>query len=364
MNNMLSQAQTLRPAEWVFPGHPDKLADAVADALVLEAMKREDKAICAVEVAVHRDRVYLTGRIACEGSEQIDLVGTVRRVFESAGYGQRWRPAPHELRVEGNICLDTLLPGEADIRHLSDDQSITIGYANNLDSIGNIPPEQWLVRELSKELYALVNSPLELCPDGKVLLVLAETCNAMRIHSVSASLLAPNHVSGIELQREVTQALRRLIAKASPLLPTLLPEIPEHIVVNGGGNFLIGGPEGDNGLSGKKLLLDYYGPRVQIGGSALCGKDLFKPDRAGAYMARDIALSLIGPEVSEAKVSLVSYPGWTGPVVMAVQTDEHCTRLLDSAWTQKVGSIRPTFLQYQQKLCHLDLIKASRFGYF
>ena len=89
-----TQAEILRPAEWVFPGHPDKLADAVAEQLVFEASKREARALCGLEVAVHRDRVYLTGRIACEGSDQIDLLGTVQEVYRRAGYGERWKPAP------------------------------------------------------------------------------------------------------------------------------------------------------------------------------------------------------------------------------------------------------------------------------
>jgi len=306
----LSPTETLRPAEWVFPGHPDKLADAVAEHLVLEAAKREERALCGVEVAVHRDRVFLTGRIACEGSDQIDLLGTVQEVYRRAGYGARWKPAPEDLKVEGNLCTDTLLPGESEIREMSDDQGITMGYANNLDAIGNIPPEQWLVRELATEIYALVNSPLELCPDGKVLLVLGETEDAMRLVSVSASLLAPDFVSGIELQREVVKAIRRVLEKAVSLLPTLKPDLPETIVVNGGGNFLIGGPEGDNGLSGKKLLMDYYGPRVPTGGSALFGKDAFKPDRVNAVRAREMALSEVRVKnAREATVTLVYFPG-------------------------------------------------------
>jgi len=201
----LLPGEILRPAEWVFPGHPDRLADEVARRLVLEAQKREARALCGVEVAVHRDRVYLTGRIACEGSDQIDFLGTVQEVYRQAGYGNRWKPAPEDLKVGGNICTDTLLPGESEIREMSDDQGITIGYANHWDAIGNIPPEQWLVRELANEIYALVRSPLELCPDGKVLLVLGEREGAMRLLSVSASLLAPDFVSGIELQREVVR---------------------------------------------------------------------------------------------------------------------------------------------------------------
>jgi S-adenosylmethionine synthetase len=101
-----------------------------------------------------------------------------------------------------------------------------------------------------------------------------------------------------------------VLEKAAPLLPTLKPDLPKTIVVNGGGNFLIGGPEGDNGLSGKKLLMDYYGPRVPTGGSALFGKDAFKPDRVNAVKARELALAeMRARNAKEVTVTLVYFPG-------------------------------------------------------
>ena len=81
-------------AEFVFPGHPDKLSDAIADALVQEASRRQKRALVGVEVAVHRNSVFVTGRIGCEGAEEIDVSGIVRDVYRSAGYGGDWAPDP------------------------------------------------------------------------------------------------------------------------------------------------------------------------------------------------------------------------------------------------------------------------------
>ena len=92
--NIISSDTTLRAAEWVLPGHPDKLADAVADALVQAAQQRQAEALCAIEVAVHRDQVYLTGRLACEGADQLPLRDLVREVYRSAGYGAGQGAAP------------------------------------------------------------------------------------------------------------------------------------------------------------------------------------------------------------------------------------------------------------------------------
>jgi S-adenosylmethionine synthetase len=103
------------PAEFVFPGHPDKLCDAIADALVREAVRRESRALVGVEVAVHRDRVYVTGRIGCQGAQSIDVRAIVREVYSSAGYGDGWYPAPDQVTVESNLCLGPLEDGEADL---------------------------------------------------------------------------------------------------------------------------------------------------------------------------------------------------------------------------------------------------------
>jgi len=358
----------LRPAEWVLPGHPDKLADAIADSLVQAAVEREAEALCAIEVAVHRDAVFLTGRLACEGSDQIDLRGLVNEVYRSAGYGDRWRPAPDDIQVLGNLCVDTLVRDEASVRHISDDQSIVTGYAIDLPGLGYLPPEQWIARELALALYRLVDSPMQLCPDGKVLVVMEESPDgengadwARRLRSVSASLLTPDAVSGVELQRTVVLAIREVLQRAVTLLPGLSAEVPKDILVNGSGNFHMGGPEGDNGLSGKKLLLDYYGPRVPIGGSALSGKDFHKPDRAGAIIARRLALAVVQTGVAEdATVHLASFPGDEAPRILRIATPEGDLRE-PQRWRHLVDC---RFKSIPRQDETVDLVQAARWGHW
>ncbi len=307
----------LRPAEWVLPGHPDKLADAIADSLVQAAFERQAEALCAVEVAVHRNAVYLTGRLACNGSDEIDIGTLVRDVYRSAGYGSDWLPAPDDLTVGGNLCIDTLVPGEERIRHISDDQSIVTGYAIDLPGIGFIPPEQWLAREVARRLSELVGSSLRLCPDGKVLVVVEENGNSRSLKAVSCSLLA--RAGDIELQRAVVRVVEGVVKDIAARVPGFATSLPGDIVVNGSGTFTTGGPEGDNGLSGKKLLLDHYGPRVPIGGAALSGKDFWKPDRAGAMLARRMALAIVRSGVaSETTVQFVTFPGDEAPRVTRI----------------------------------------------
>ena len=118
---------SIYPAEFIFPGHPDKLCDAIADSLVQEAQRREPRALVGVEVAAHRDHVYITGRIGCEGAEHIDVKSIVREVYQSAGYDKDWYPAPKKVKVTSNLCLGPLEDGEAEFRELADDQGLSAG---------------------------------------------------------------------------------------------------------------------------------------------------------------------------------------------------------------------------------------------
>lgn len=353
----------LRPAEWVLPGHPDKLADALADALVQAARARQPEALCAIEVAVHRNAVYLTGRLACEGATHIDIASLVRGVYDSAGFGDAWGPAAPDITVGGNLCIESLVAGEELIRHISDDQSIVTGYAIDLPGIGDIPPEQWLAREVAQRLFALVGGPLQLCPDGKVLVVLEEDGPApgasRRLRAASCSLLA--RAGDVELQRAFVGVLRSAALELASRIDGFDPAIPRDVIVNGSGTFVIGGPEGDNGLSGKKLLLDHYGPRVPIGGTALSGKDFWKPDRAGTLLARRLALAVVRSGLAtQATVQFVSFPGDEAPRLVRISTPEG--ELPDARrWLQLVDC---RFSVAADWAGATDLIDGARWGWF
>ena len=114
----------------------------------------------------------------------------------------------------------------------------------------------------------------------------------------------------IELNRAVRQCVAEELASSVAAIPGLQAGVPELFHVNGAGNFEFGGPEGDNGLSGKKLVVDAYGPRVPIGGGALSGKDFFKADRAGAVLARRLAKAVVmSGAAPECSATLAITPG-------------------------------------------------------
>ncbi|GIW13064.1 MAG: S-adenosylmethionine synthase [Tepidiforma sp.] len=311
----------LFPAEFVLPGHPDKLADAVADALVAEAGRRERRALVGLEVAVHRRSVFITGRIACSGATDIDIDGIARQVYASAGFGSpvdpalpagdRWTPLPETLTVATDLCLGPLLDGEEEGRAFSDDQSIVTGYAVDSPGTNDLPAEHWLAGRLARALERLRSErpDLLLGPDGKVIIVLERQGPASRLRSFSTSLQQAPAGDPVELRRSVRGALEAVLSEAAEAIPGLEPDLPD-IEVNGAGNFVFGGPDGDNGLSGKKLVIDAYGPRVPIGGGALSGKDLYKPDRAGAIIARRLARLVVRTGAApECTATLAVFPG-------------------------------------------------------
>ncbi len=299
-------------AEYLLPGHPDKLCDAIADALVEEAGRRERRALCGVEVAVHRSSVFVTGRVACKDAKDIDVEGAARSVYVSAGYGASWKPEPAKLRVGLDLCLEELKEGEAEFRRLADDQSIVTGYAVDIPGTNYLPPQHWLAWHLSLGLANLrVERPeLKLGPDGKLIVEYEEDVDSSRVTAFSASVQQAIRGPEIELNRAVRALLTQELLAAAGRIPGFDSTVPERISVNGAGNFAVGGTEGDNGLSGKKLVADAYGPRVPIGGGALSGKDFYKVDRAGAVIARRLAKAIVQTGVAQNCTAILSiFPG-------------------------------------------------------
>lgn len=297
-------------AEFVFPGHPDKLCDAAVDSLVSAAQTLEKRSFCAIEAAVHRNHVFLTGRLACRDVEKIGIPDLVRSVFASAGYGRPWDPDPGDLRVHTELCLGPLQENESEMRARSDDQAIVTGFAVDLPATNFLPVEHWLALRLSRALESLrTDQPgLQLGPDGKLLVVYDQ--DQRRLAAFNASLQQASGASEIDLTRQVRQRVQQELECCRALLPDLEPALPEVFVVNGGGSFHVGGPEADNGLSGKKLVVDAYGPRAPIGGGALSGKDFYKPDRAGALLARRLAKAVVlSGAAKECRAALTIFPG-------------------------------------------------------
>lgn len=310
----------LRFAEAVCEGHPDRLADQIASRIVDLACSRDDRALVGVEVAIHRNIVFIDGRIAagtgsCCAVDEAEIAGIARAVFSAAGYGASqsgtFLPAPHSLDVRSDLCLGPLEDDERAVRDVSDDQAIAVGHAVQGVRAGYRPLEQALANECAAAIETLRRSSpqLGLGPDGKVLVVV----RGRALVGVSASV---HHVPGAEwigLTRAVRNACES-VAREYVAAGELEPLHAVDWLINGAGAFEIGGPAGDNGLSGKKLVAQAYGTAVPIGGGATFGKDPRKVDPRGQRMAREMALDLVkSGQAREATVWLAWRPGDAEP---------------------------------------------------
>ena len=299
-------------AEYVFPGHPDKLCDAIADALVEEAARREKRALCGIEVAVHRASVFITGRIACAGAESDSGRRDRARVLPLRRVRRRLAP-----RARGDRGADRLVPRPAagrragvprGLRRPVDRHGVCGGFAGHqLAAAGALAGVAPVARACSG--CAPSAPELGLGPDGKVALIFDSEQNALAAFSASVQ-----QKIGGERDRPAPRRPRRRRGRTAGLRaarsPGFAADLPEQFHVNGAGNFEVGGPEGDNGLSGKKLVVDAYGPRVPIGGGALSGKDFFKADRAGAVLARRLAKTVVAAgAAAECLATLAIFPG-------------------------------------------------------
>ena len=304
----------LRTAEFVLPGHPDKLADAIADAIVKQARRLERRALVGVEVALHRDVVFIDGRVACNGAENIDFKALVKDVYKSAGYGGVFAPLPHRLKLKTDLCLGPLWPGEAKFREVADDQSIITGYACSTPGTHHLPVEHALVRHLAFGLYRLGRAAknLRLGPDGKLIVFVRESDdgNSWTLERVSVSAQHAADWNAVQVRRAIHKRVLSDAKDFAALVPGLSVSSSLDLLVNEAGDFVEGGPHGDNGLSGKKLVVDFYGPRVPIGGGAMSGKDFWKADRAGPLIARDLAVAAVQRLGCKAcTVTLAIFPG-------------------------------------------------------
>ncbi len=357
---------TARTAEFVLPGHPDKLADAIADAIVHEARRRQKRALVGVEVALHRNAVFIDGRIGCRGAKAIDVESIVRDVYASAGYGPRFAPRPMNLTVSTDLHVGPLRRGEAAYREVSDDQSIVTGYACSLPGTEGVPPEHALARRLAIALHHLrrEQSALKLGPDGKVIVFVNESLDGRALHltDVSVSIQHAKKWDAVSARRVIAARIRSEIEEFALAVPGFDATADFALSINAAGDFVAAGPHGDNGLSGKKLVADFYGPRVPIGGGAMSGKDFWKADRAGPLIARKLAVAAVERlGCRECLVTLGIRPGDREFTIVRVEAESH--QPVDHARLSGLVDLRLASMHAWPDEAG-DLVEVARWGHF
>ncbi len=342
-------------SESVTEGHPDKVCDQISDA-VLDAILAQDKdAHVACETVATTDMVMVMGEITTTAN--VDIPATVRRVVLDIGYDGR------DGNFNGNTCeinvkLDEQSPDIA--MGVNDalegrggekadpydqigagDQGLMFGFACN-ETPELMPLPISLAHRLAVKLTAVRKDGTlpYLQPDGKTQVTVEYDENNVPVR-VDAVVVSSQHTSDVDLETIRRDIIREVIL---PIIPADLLDDNTKIFVNPTGRFVVGGPQGDTGLTGRKIIVDTYGGYGRHGGGAFSGKDPTKVDRSASYMARYAAKNLVAAGLADRCEVQVAYAiGVARPVSVRVETNgtgKYSDDILAAA-VEKVFDFRP-----------------------
>ena len=321
-------------SESVSEGHPDKVADQISDAILDQFLAYDDKARCAIESFVTTGQVVIMGEVRSE--VYIDLQTIARNTIKRIGYTKA------EYQFDGNSCgiLSAIHEQSADINRGVDngnedeqgagDQGLMFGYATN--ETENYMP-------VSLDLAHLIMRTLaDIRKEGKVMTYLRPDAKSQVTVQYSDNGI-PERIDTIVVstQHDEFDEDEKMLAKIKDdVINILIPRVKQQIhsqkvldlfgsdikyYVNPTGKFVIGGPHGDTGLTGRKIIVDTYGGKGAHGGGAFSGKDSSKVDRSAAYAARHIAKNMVAAGVSDEMLVQVSYAiGIAQPMNIYVNT--------------------------------------------
>ncbi|MFA5003842.1 MAG: methionine adenosyltransferase [Candidatus Saccharimonadales bacterium] len=312
----MSKTITHFASESVCAGHPDKVADAISDAVVDAVLTQDPNGRTAVETLVAHDRIVLAGEI--NTTAKVDVETIVREQIKRLGYTEpKWgfsHKSPienylHQQSPEISVGVDDFGAG---------DQGLMFGYASN-ETPELLPLPITLAHALTKAIDEARESGSlpHLRPDGKSQVVVKYEND--KPVSVEHATVAVPHDEKISLERVRKDIYETIIV---PVLERYGYAISEKdIVVNGTGVWHTPGPSSDSGLTGRKIVVDGYGGYARVGGGAFSGKDPSKVDRSGAYAARYIAKNIVAAGLADkVEVALAYYIGAKEPVNFTIDT--------------------------------------------
>lgn len=369
-------------SESVSEGHPDKVSDQISDALVDQFLAYDDKAHCAIETFVTTGQVVIMGEV--RSNSYIDLQTIARNTIKHIGYTKS------EYQFDGDSCgvLTAIHEQSDDInrgvsREEADeqgagDQGMMFGYATN-ETENYMPLSLDLAHLLMITLAEIRKEGKEMTylrPDSKsqVTVEYADDGQPIRIDTIVVSTqhddFGPNDEQMLaQIKADVLNVLMPRV-KAKITSPKVLALFNNDIkyFVNPTGKFVIGGPHGDTGLTGRKIIVDTYGGKGAHGGGAFSGKDPSKVDRSAAYAARHIAKNMVAAGVADEMLVQVSYAiGVAEPVNIYVNTyGRSKVELTDGEIAQKVAQLfdlRPKAIERSLKLRQPIYAETAAYGH-
>ena len=358
---------TLFTSESVTKGHPDKVCDQIADAILDALLAQDPMSHVACEVTAITDAVHIFGEITTTAKVNYEQIArdTIRKIgYTEPGHGFDAETCKitvdlHEQSPDINMGVSREIEEDAG----AGDQGMMFGYAcRETESLMPLPIE--LAHALTKRLAYVREMHIlpDILPDGKaqVSVEYDEAGKPVRIDTVVVSTQHTEAISENELR---TAIIDEVISRA---LPADMLDQNTHIYVNPTGRFLIGGPAGDSGLTGRKLIVDTYGGYAHHGGGAFSGKDSSKVDRSAAYMARYIAKNVVAAGLADRCEVQLSY---------AIGVAQPVSVLVDTFGTEKVArekiqelvsavDMRPAAIIKRFDLRTPNFSKVSCYGHF
>jgi S-adenosylmethionine synthetase len=329
----MPMSKRLFTSESVTEGHPDKIADQISDAVLDSLLSQDKKSRVAVETLITTGQVHVAGEVTTNG--YADVMGLVRETVLNIGYDSS------EKGFDGNSCGVSISIGQqsqdiavgvdhafeervsqsADPLDLqgAGDQGLMFGYATH-DTPELMPLPIWLAHKLAEQLTAMrKNGTLAyLRPDGKTQVTIEY--NGDKPVALETVVISSQHAPDVDLTKTLAPDIKKHVIE--PVLASInLPAKDLNILINPTGRFVIGGPMGDAGLTGRKIIVDTYGGMARHGGGAFSGKDPSKVDRSAAYAMRWVAKNVVAAGFADRCEVQVAYAiGKAQPVGLFIET--------------------------------------------
>ncbi|MBI4357097.1 MAG: methionine adenosyltransferase [Gammaproteobacteria bacterium] len=309
-------------SESVSEGHPDKVADQISDAVLDALLKEDPHARVACETLVKTGMVLVGGEVTTSSWVDVEEVarGTIKRIgYNNSSMGFDWESCAI-LTAIGKQSPDIAVGvNETDSREQgAGDQGMMFGYASNETDVFMPAPITYAHRLVRKQAELRKSGDLPwLRPDAKSQVTIRYDSVGKPV-AIDAVVLSTQHSPEVS-QTEIVEAVQELIIK--PVLPPEWVTRETRIYVNPTGRFVIGGPQGDCGLTGRKIIVDTYGGMARHGGGCFSGKDPSKVDRTAAYAARYVAKNIVAAGLANCCEIQVSYAiGIAEPTSISVET--------------------------------------------
>ncbi|MDB5137519.1 MAG: methionine adenosyltransferase [Mucilaginibacter sp.] len=362
-------------SESVSEGHPDKVADQISDALIDHFLAFDPESKVACETLVTTGQVFLAGEV--KSKAYLDVQKIAREVINKIGYTKG------EYMFDGSSCgvLSAIHEQSPDINQGVDrtakeeqgagDQGMMFGYATK-ETDNYMPLALDIAHALLIELAAIRRENTDITylrPDAKSQVTLEYDDNNQPIR-IDAIVLSTQHDEDAEqetIARDIKEILIPRLKKSYPKYQHLFSDSIEYHI-NPTGKFVIGGPHGDTGLTGRKIIVDTYGGKGAHGGGAFSGKDPSKVDRSAAYATRHIAKNLVAAGVCDEILVQVSYAiGVAKPMGLYVNTNGTAkVKMTDgeiATKTMEVFDMRPYFIEQRLKLRQPMYSECAAYGH-